>query len=102
MLALFLPCGAFAAQWTGPVDVTDLIVWDQTYVNVIVSPYKNVGCSDTQGYQLLQTAESEHFNRMYSLLLAAHTSKQKVSFLIDGCGTKGKIKALSFTIPASS
>lgn len=98
---------SFGAQrWSGPVTITDLIVWDyptpgnQNYVNVRITPYFNPeGCTDTQGYQLITTSDPKYFERIYAFLLTAYTTGQKVSLMIDGCNPKALIKAVSFNQP---
>lgn len=91
---------AYCASWTGPVTITDIYVWDGSFVNVRVASFENPeNCSDTQGYMISPSIEAKWFDRMYSQLLAAYTSGKQLSFLLDGCGNKPKIKAISFTQP---
>ena len=100
-LCLFANSYVYANNWTGPVTIVDIYTWNSSYVNIRVSPYRNLeNCPDTQGYQLVSSTESTWFNRMYSQILAAYTSGKQISFLLDGCGgTKAIIKAISYTQP---
>ncbi len=39
---------------------------------------------------------------MYSQVLAAYMAGKEISFLVDGCANKPKVKAVSFSQPKTS
>jgi len=92
----------YAGKWTGPITIDDIYVWNSTFINIRVNPYINPeNCTDTQGYQISSTSETEWIKRMYSQILTAYTSGKQISFLLEGCGSKPMIKAISYTQPQS-
>lgn len=88
ILSIFLCCftsAALAGGFTPVGEITNLYV-SSTFVNVKLSgeSYSPDNCTVKNGWYGL-SVEDSNYQAMYSLILAAHYSGDRVKFYVAGC-----------------
>jgi hypothetical protein len=83
-----------------PRDVTDIRVYSDGSLVVIVSPPTSSGCTYPEAMQMAPTAPA--YKVASALALAAYTSHRKVTVMYNGCtfgGTNGNTNLVGITLP---